>query len=156
MSTPPFTFDIVTVETSEDVAAARRLILDYSTWLDVDLCFQGFEAEMAAFPAGYDVVLLAKVAGAPAGTVGLRRFEANTCEMKRLYVPEAFQGMGIGRALSEQIIEAARARNYRAMRLDTLTRLTAAMTLYRRLGFREIPAYYDNPMDEVVYWEKEL
>lgn len=140
----------------EDVSAARQLFLDYAAWLNVDLCFQGFESEMAQFPEGYDRILLAKADGRPAGAVGLRRLSAGICEMKRLYVPEAFRGLGLGRALCVRLLEEARGLGYHAMRLDTLDRLTEALALYRSLGFVDCPAYYDNPLSGVVYLEKSL
>ena len=73
--------------------------------------------------------------------------------MKRLYVRPAYHRKGLGRLLAVRVIEEAKSLGYHKMRLDTLARLTEAMRLYESLGFRRIPAYYENPLPQVVYWE---
>ncbi len=145
---------IIAAHTNEDLAAARALFAAYVAWLGVDLSFQGVDEELARFPAGYDVVLLARMDGAAAGAVALRPLEPGICEMKRLFVPEAFRGHGLGRLLSLRLFEEARARGYTHMRLDTLERLRPALALYRALGFAECPPYYENPLSGVIYLEK--
>jgi len=143
---------------TEDLAAVRRLCRAYADWLAVDLCFQGFERELAELPGCYAPpagrLLVARVAGEVVGCVGLRPLEPGACEMKRLWVEPGFAGRGLGRALAEAIIEAARTIGYRRMRLDTIPeRMPAAQHLYAALGFREIPAYYHNPLPGVVMLE---
>ena len=77
--------------------------------------------------------------------------------MKRLWAEPGFAGRGIGRTLAERVVAAARAIGYRRMRLDTIpARMPAAQHLYASLGFREIPAYYHNPLPGVVMLELEL
>jgi GNAT superfamily N-acetyltransferase len=147
--------------TPEDLAQVRRLFRAYADWLAVDLCFQGFEQELADLPGCYAPpagrLLVARVAGEVVGCVGLRPLEPGVCEMKRLWVEPGFAGRGIGRALAERVIETARAVGYRRMRLDTIPeRMPAAQHLYAALGFREIPAYYHNPLAGVVMLELKL
>ncbi len=144
----------------EDIAVLRALFLEYQDWLDVDLCFQGFGEELASLPGNYAPpaggVWLAHVDGALAGCVGLRPHDGGTCEMKRLWVRPAFRGLGLGRRLAETGIAAARAAGYRTLCLDTLSFMDAARALYADLGFHEIPAYYDNPLEDVCYLELDL
>ncbi len=153
----------ISIEAAEgpaDMERVRALFLEYQDWLDVDLCFQGFEAELAALPGAYAPpkggLWFAKADGEIAGIAGVRPFKDGLCEMKRLWIRPAFRGLGLGRRLAESTIAAARAAGYRAMCLYTLGHMTAARALYEILGFREIPAYYDNPLDDVRYLELEL
>jgi ribosomal protein S18 acetylase RimI-like enzyme len=153
--------ELIEARTAADLEHARRLFRAYAEWLGVDLCFQGFEQELASLPGCYAPpagrLLLARVGGDTAGSVGLRPLESGICEMKRLWVEPGFGGRGLGRALAETVIEAARAIGYARMRLDTIpARMPAAQHLYGSLGFREIPPYYHNPLEGVVMLELEL
>ena len=146
--------------TANDLDAVRLLFREYETWLGVSLCFQGFEEEVAALPGRYappaGALIVARDAAAVAGVVAMRPLDERIAEMKRLYVRREYWGRGIGRALTVAIIEAARFAGYRAMRLDTMARMTAAVALYRTLGFVEIPAYTYNPEADVLYLERAL
>src|SRR3954452_7927258 len=133
------------------VEAARELFLEYAALLNVSLCFQGFEQELATLPGKYapprGALLLAMDGDHAVGCIALRPLENNICEMKRLFVRPEAQGHRLGERLINAIIAEARRLNYSAMRLDTLPgKMDRAIELYRRVGFREIPAYYfDNP-----------
>jgi putative acetyltransferase len=145
--------------TPADLDLVRTLFREYETWLGYDLCFQGFEAELASLPGRYAPpegrLYLAEVNGAPAGCVALRAFAPGIAEMKRLYVRENARGAGTGRALAERVLADARATGYAAIRLDTLWLpvMAAANRLYERMGFRDIPPYYPNPLPGVRYME---
>lgn len=82
--------------------------------------------------------------------------DPGVCEMKRLYVAPSARGQGVGRALGEAVLEAARDRGYDVMRLDTVRSMVAARALYRSLGFETRSAYYANPLPDVVYMERAL
>ncbi len=142
------------------VSSARELIREYSASLGIDLGFQNFEQEMAEFPAHYTRpdgrVLVAVEGGEAVGVVGLRRFSGRICELKRMYVRPEFRGKGIGRKLAKRAIKEARDIGYARMRLDTLSRLKEAISLYASLGFYEIPPYRVNPHKGVVYMELDL
>lgn len=153
-------FAIRSAEYPADLETARELFREYAAWLGIDFCFQGFDAELAALPGYYapprgELLIAEDLATKhPVGCVAVRPMSApGMCEMKRMYVRQIARGTGLGRRLAIQILEVARKRGYRVMRLDTLGRLVPAITLYRSLGFRDIPAYYDNPIPGVVYLE---
>jgi carbonic anhydrase len=157
---PPPTIAIVDAEGPADMQAARALFVDYQRWLGVDLCFQGFTEELASLPGDYAPpagrLLLARVDGQPVGCVALRPFDDGRCEMKRLYVLPAHQGLGLGRRLVEAIVAAARTIGYRSMVLDTLDTMQAAIALYRAHGFRDIPAYRFNPLPGARFMQCDL
>jgi ribosomal protein S18 acetylase RimI-like enzyme len=149
--------NIIHAHTPGHIAAVRTLFREYEHFLNVDLCFQNFENELAGLPGKYAMpegaLLLAMEGTDVCGCVALRKLEPGVCEMKRLFVRPPDRGRGLGRALAQAIIAEAVARGYAAMRLDTLAQLAEAVQLYQRLGFRKIEPYYDNPLPGVSYWE---
>lgn len=148
----------------EDIQAIRSLFVDYQADIGVDLCFQGFEAELAALPGDYaqpyGQLLLATVDGAPAGCCAYRVLpnsdHLNACEMKRLFVRRAYRGFGLGRMLAEQLMSRAQVAGYTTMLLDTLSEMEAARALYEELGFVEIAPYYHNPLPGAHYLKASL
>ena len=120
----------------------RQLFREYADSLGFDLSFQDFERELADPAAVYAVILLAP----GQGCVALRDLGHGAGEMKRLYVRPAARGTGLGRRLAEAVIEEARRRGFRTMRLDTVPSMVEAHRLYERLGFREIEPYRFNPV----------
>jgi putative acetyltransferase len=150
---------VTTAETAPDVAAVRQLFREYADSLQHDLCFQGFEDELANLPGDYaaprGALFLARVGQDLAGCCGLRPLDAsdyaNACEMKRLYVRPGHRGAGIGRALAEACLDHARQSGYGCLLLDTLDDMESARALYEDLGFVEIPPYYHNPIAGAHY-----
>src|SRR5262249_2218447 len=131
------------------VGVVRELFSEYARALNVDLCFQNFEQELAELPGRYapptGVLLLARQDGQISGCVGVRQLSKRICEMKRLYVRPTFRRNGTGRLLAATVIEMARKFGYHRMRLDTLASMNEAISLYSSLGFHRIEPYYDNP-----------
>jgi len=151
---------IIQVTTPEQIQVAADLFREYQSYLNVDLCFQGFEQELATLPGKYvdpiGAILLAEHDNQIAGCVAIRLLKDNICEMKRLYVKDEFRGLSMGRMLAEAVINKAKQLGYEKMQLDTLQRLERAIGLYAKLGFKQIRPYYANPLSEVVYWELDL
>jgi putative acetyltransferase len=151
-------------ETAADFDAVRALFQEYASQLGVDLCFQNFSAELSGLPGDYDAsrgaLLLAEVDDAWAGCCALRPLDTadypNAAEMKRLFVKPGHRGLGIGRLLAEAIMDAARARGYDCILLDTLDDMETARALYAELGFEEVPPYYFNPIAGAHYLKAEL
>ncbi len=77
------------------------------------------------------------------GTGGIARLAAQTAELKRVWLLQAYRGKGLGRRLVEGLLVFARWNDYRCVRLEVATPdlQQPAVGLYRRLGFREIPPY---------------
>jgi len=167
--------------TARDVELARALFLEYAQWLKVDLCFQGFEQELATLPGAYAPprgrLLLAGTPGEAFACIALRPLESesgcgcgdvappsepsvagaggpgvgSTGEVKRLYVQPAHRGEGWAKRLVQMILDEARVIGYRELKLDTLAWMSPARALYSSLGFRECAPYYSNPLSGVVY-----
>ena len=146
------------------VEAARAILREYAHSLNIDLCFQDFEAEVEGLPGAYSPptgqLLLALVDGELAACGAMRGLPeadyANACEMKRLYVRPKFRRFGLGRALAQSLLDEARRAGYSVMLLDTLDDMEAARGLYGSLGFEEIPPYYFNPIAGAHYLKADL
>lgn len=155
---------LLQADTPELLALARELFREYAASLDIDLCFQNFDAELAALPGEYappgGALLLAFADDALAGCGAMRALpdadHANACEMKRLFVRRAFRRFGLGRVLAQALIERAVASGYSSMLLDTLDEMESARALYAMLGFQEVAPYYYNPIPGAHYLKVQL
>ncbi len=155
---------LITPESAEDWHETRLILRDYAASLQVDLCFQGFDEELAGLPGAYappgGLMLLALVDGAVAGSGAFRPLPdadyPNACEMKRLFVRPAFRRFGLGRILAQALMDRATEAGYSSMLLDTLDDMEAARGLYESLGFVEVPPFYFNPIPGAHYLKAEL
>lgn len=153
------TIRFVSPSTPEEFESLRSIFREYAAGLGIDLCFQGFEAELAALPGEYaaprGALLMTMVNEQLAGCCALRPLDTvdypNACEMKRLYVRPGFRGHGLGRQLAEAMLDCARQAGYACVLLDTLNEMESARALYQDLGFNEIPPYYHNPIEGAHY-----
>jgi ribosomal protein S18 acetylase RimI-like enzyme len=165
---------IVPADNPIRIAAVRELFQEYAASLSFNLCFQGFEEELARLPGEYapwsGMLLLGLVDDRSAGCVAMHRLITSTagtqgnlyggsdvCEMKRLYVRQEFRGCGLGRELVDAILRCAAGVGYRCMRLDTVpSEMAAAVEMYRKLGFIEIEPYRANPIPGAKYLEIDI
>lgn len=156
------TDEIVLASTDADYAAFGALVGEYWQWLRVRYAHlpgfidsvaghQALDVELATLREKYGppsgTVLLARRGGEVRGAIAYRDLGDGACEMKRLFVPDRFQGHGLGRRLCAALIDAAVAAGYRVMRLDTGEENSEAIAMYESLGFRECPPYHDYPAD---------
>ena len=152
--------NIIQALSNQQVLIAKELFVEYANSLNIDLCFQNFDKELAQLPGEYTPpdgrLLLIEHQGDNAGCVALRKIDNLTCEMKRLYVKPVYRGKGLGKILAEKIIEEARTIGYKKMRLDTLPVMKEAINLYKAIGFKEIESYRYNPEPGAMFMELEL
>lgn len=131
----------------EDVISIFR---EYVSTPVVNLDFQGYEAEFAELPGKYAApegrLLLAREEGAVMGCAALRRVNASTCEMKRVYVRPVARGQNLGRLLVEAILSEAKLAGYSRICLDVLPEFTAAQKLYESMGFEHSEPVSFNPI----------
>lgn len=152
---------ITQAESPNQIEEARTLFREYEAWFGISLCFQNFDDEVRDLPGKYAMpdgrLYLAYYDNKLAGCIAMRQLEDGVCEMKRLFVRDGFRGDKIGLRLIEKIIEEGRNQGYEKMRLDTYPpKMGKAVRLYESHGFYEVPAYYDNPHEGVLYMEKIL
>jgi ribosomal protein S18 acetylase RimI-like enzyme len=158
-------YQIQSVRTAADMEAVRQLFLAYAAALGVDLCFQNFDEELSSLPGRYapptgELLLARDAYGKPIGCVALRALDqdgiADCCEMKRLYVAPEGRGIGLGKGLIDATLRLARRAGYREMRLDTLASMAQAIHLYKEAGFELIPAYYETPLTETLFFRRTI
>ena len=143
-----------------DIEKTKELIREYLNWIDCDLSFQQVDEELSSFPEKYEEpdgsFFVAKYCNVIIGCVGLKKYVAGICEMKRLFVIDDYKGIGLGRELIGIVIEEAKKKGYDKMRLDTLPKMKPAQKLYREFDFYEIEQYVVNPIKDSVFMEKML
>jgi GNAT superfamily N-acetyltransferase len=145
----------------EAILRARNLFREYASMRGVAPCVEDFEREVASLPGAYGppdgrlLLAIDEMRGnleEAVGCAALRRWDQDTCEMKRLYVRPEFRGKGAGQMLVENLIGEARSIGYTRMLLDTLPTMQEAHKLYRKMGFRGIPAYQKKDIPGVLFF----
>ncbi len=158
--------EIRQADLTRDLPMIRSLWLDYLTWGNEELeTRHGFRlpiheaverdlVHIAKFQPPGGRILLAFVDNIAVGIACLQRIGPDTAEVKRMYVRPANRREGLGRAMLEGLIEAARSAGYRSIRLDSPDFMTAAHALYRASGFVDIAAYPESEIPEQyrAYW----
>ena len=166
------------------VADARDLLLEYGRFVMAQpgvarFCFGTLENEAARLPQGYieqgGGCLVASAKGKALGFVAWRAVPETVVhpgdedlspgtpvardawELKRLWVRDEGRGMGLGRALTQAVLDRAAAARRSAVYLDTVpAAMAAAHRLYLEMGFVPCAAYNDNPVEQLAYLVKYL
>ncbi|WP_300055460.1 GNAT family N-acetyltransferase [uncultured Roseobacter sp.] len=160
--------------TAADLEAVRGLCWDYRAYLT------GFSPELRPlmetfYPeAGYTalmqelaekharprgIILLAELDGRPVGCGMTHPLNDQDAEIKRVFVRAEARGSGAGQALSQALVDQARADGYDRVLLDTSAAFTGAQRLYERLGFQARGPYAELPpgtADKLVFYELKL
>ncbi|MCE7065643.1 GNAT family N-acetyltransferase [Dyadobacter sp. CY326] len=154
-------FQIVKAASTPQYSAGGELFKEYANSLDFALSYQNFDDELLQLPQMYGpptgALFLVEMDGSYVGAAGLRRIENEfTCEVKRMYIRPGHQGQGIGKALLSALIAEAGALNYKTIKLDTVKQMSAAVGLYKSFGFKETTPYNVSPLENVLFFEREL
>jgi putative acetyltransferase len=157
-----------------DYAAFGVLVREYADWCRTRFAHEAWMIELAFSHQSLDRELenLATRYGPPSGKTFLARRDGEIvgcgayhrrsdefCEMKRLFVPDRFRGLGIGHKLSAAIIASARDDHFKVMRLDTAAQMSEAVALYEAIGFKRCAPYNEYPerlMPHMVFMELAL
>jgi ribosomal protein S18 acetylase RimI-like enzyme len=143
-----------------DIPDVRAMLEEYVAWIGLDLAFQEIEDELAGLPGAYapprGALLVAPDGDGLSAMIGLRRFDDEICEMKRLYVRPEARGRGLATQLIAVALDEARRLRYSEIRLDTLPIMGDAQSLYVSLGFHDIAPYYETPIAGTRFMAKRL
>ena len=162
--------EISSGHSESQIAEARELLLEYGRFVTAQpgvarFCFGTLEKEAAGLPLSYiehgGGCLVAHVEKKAAGFVAWRAVPASVApdawELKRLWVRMEGRGLGLGRALTQAVIDRAIAARRTAVYLDTVPEaMTAAHRLYLEMGFEPCEVYNDNPVEGLAYLVKRL
>ena len=154
------TIMLVVASETKQFADGRMLFEAYASSLNFNLCFQGFDEELKSLNQQYylpnGALIIAYDANKPIAVVGVRQFESDKAELKRMYTLPDYRGQKIGYQLLAKAITTATELGYKELLLDTLPEMQAAIKLYREFGFETIEPYRYNPFDTAIYMKKEL
>ena len=152
---------IILANDLQHFVAGRALFREYFATLDFDISFQDPDGELRDFAQIYSspegAMLLVKEGSNYVGCAGIREQSEGVCELKRTYLQPGSRGKGLGKQLLLSCMEEARRLGYRQMVLDTHSvKMTAAIAMYKKHGFKEIAPYYYNPVPEARFYGREL
>lgn len=153
--------DVLIITDGRDyIEQVKKLIIEYTQRLGRDLTFQNIDEELKNPAKKYTAPngeLLVALEGAEVwGIIAYHKYSETCCEMKRLYVKPSCRGQKLGEKLIGELIHHAKQAGYQEMILDTIAPLKSAIYLYKKFGFIECEAYYNNPMSDVLYLRKKL
>jgi ribosomal protein S18 acetylase RimI-like enzyme len=145
---------VIRVAGAGDREAVARELAAYLDHIGEALDAAGLDRDIAHWEREYDgvsgvMLVVEGPEGAIVGTAAVRRLDEGIGEIKRMWIRPHCQGKGLGHRLIARCLDEARSRGYRAVRLDTESKMAAALHLYRRAGFTEISDYNNNRRAQV-------
>ena len=153
-------FVVREVRDAGEVAEVQRLVLAHAAARSTTPGVEYMRADALGLPGPYvpprGGLWLATSDDLGIGCVALRPLDAEAAEVKRMFVDAAWRGRGVGRALLETLIDGARARGYKILRLGTLQDMTVAQSLYHSLGFTPIDRYRADELIDTTFYELTL
>jgi ribosomal protein S18 acetylase RimI-like enzyme len=157
----------ITTATATDVSAAvDPLFREYGEWVaghleqDIGITFteadqarhhDAFRGELPRLLGSRGRLLVARLGDNPVGVGALRPVDDTTAEIKRMYVRPAAQGLGVGSAILDRLVQDARAEGYATVRLETLRFMTTAQAMYRAFGFVEVARFDGSEAANTVF-----
>jgi putative acetyltransferase len=162
--------ELTATASAEVLTQGRDLLLEYGRFVisqpaAARFCFGSLEKEAARLPLSYQEqgggALVGFVQEIPAGFVAWRKapepFAETAWELKRLWVRPQGRGTGLGRALTQAVLDRATAAGRSSVYLDTVpSAMGAAHRLYLAMGFAPCDPYGDNLIEAVEYLRKAL
>ena len=144
----------------EKLDEVEKIFAEYKDFIGFNLSFQPADSTQEEILNRYHdgKIFLAEIDGEISGCIAYHRMENDfdTCELKRFFVRDEYRGEHVGRKLIQYAIDSAKNEGYKKILLDTHASYDSARHLYESFGFVEIPAYYFNPLQNVIYYELEL
>ncbi|KAM5342192.1 hypothetical protein ACJ41O_015223 [Fusarium nematophilum] len=160
--------------TPADLDAVVACFHAYTQWLDEDISFQNYTTELDGLPGKYappsGALLIAQdnSTNEILGCIAMRPITVESeyhkshpadkryCEIKRLFLYPAARGRQVGRSLVREVLIRAAAEGYDVALLDSLSKMKAAINLYKSEGFVEVEPYTHNPLQGAMYFAKRI
>ena len=146
-------YTVVEAKMAEQLALVTDLMLEYAKSMGDKLADSSLGRDLVdglmrySPPKGRLLLALNEVED-PVGIAALSYIDDDTCEFKRLYVREILRGDGIGTLLSKSALRHAKWIGYKRAVLSVYRTNAAAIKLYERLGFVDVPPFKDNGIND--------
>lgn len=129
---------------------------EFTALLDEEHEFHDIDDHIGIYSGQLGLFLVAQEDGRIVGTGAVKPSEGESAELKRIWLLQEYHGQGIGYRLVTQLFEFARLAGYKRMVLQTDVHMERAVSFYRRLGFKEIPPYYETPWPDEIFMALDL
>ncbi len=145
--------------TNDDCEQVQSLVFGVLAEFDLKPDPEATDADLADIEANYinrggvfDVIQ--DKDGRLVGTFGLYPLDADTCELRKMYLVPAVRGQGLGKYVLRKAVERAKELGFKEMVLETSSKLVAAIQLYRQFGFQPIQIKHVTPRADQSYGMK--